>query len=423
VKNKFVPASVLEQLRKEVDVLALIGESVQLSPRGREWRGQCPFHDARRKLTFCVFPERKAFRCMSCGAEGDAIDFVMKLKRCTFREAVAILSLRFLPAVDPVLAALEEATSFYERILWDNPAAEPARQHLRDRGIRKDTAQAWRLGYAPAGWTNLTDALHQAGIEATTLEAAGLAVARTSGKGHYDRFRARLMIPIRRAGQVVGFGGRLLEGSDEPKYLNSPETSHFQKSETLFGLDQASAALSAGTPAVVVEGYFDAIALHQAGIAGAVAICGSAANEKHLSKLVEAGAREICFAFDGDPAGKAAAARAAILGLGATRPVKLLECPDGLDPDELIQREGADGFRSRMASGIACANFLIEHDLGSLPATSAVEQRVAALSRVASELERAGVRVATNQVQRLAQLVGCGMPVMEEFLRDRSLLG
>jgi DNA primase len=193
VKQRFIPESVLERIRQEIDLLKVIRESVQLSAHGREWRGQCPLHAHRRRPPLLVLPEEKQFRCLSCGVEGDAITFVMKFKRCTFREAVAMLSERFLPQPsDPVLAVLEQAARYYEQMLWEHSSAEPARGHLRERSISEETGRAWRLGYAPAGWTNLTETLLRAGISTAALESAGLSVARTSGKGHYDRFRARL---------------------------------------------------------------------------------------------------------------------------------------------------------------------------------------------------------------------------------------
>jgi DNA primase len=371
-----------------------------------------------------VLTEEKKFRCLSCGVEGDAITFVMKFKRCTFREAVANLSERCFPQpADPALAGLEQAARYYEQMLWEHPSAVPARGHLRERGIREETGRAWRLGYAPAGWTNLTDTLQRAGISAPALESAGLSVARPSGRGHYDRFRARLMIPIRRGGQVIAFGGRLVQSGDDPKYLNSPDTSLFHKSETLFGLDESAPALAGGAAAVVVEGFFDAIALHQAGVAGAVAVCGATVNETHLAALAAAGAPEVSFAFDGDDAGGAAAVRAAALGLGSRYRTTILECPEGLDPDELVQSDGAEGFRARLSRATPTADFLMEHEFRKLTCNAAaVEERVGALSRLASLFDTAGKRFTASQVERLAHLVGCNSTSVAAFLAQRSLL-
>ena len=422
MKQKFIPASVLERLREQVDLLAVVRERVQLLQSGDEWRGQCPFHAARRRPPLRVLPHKKLFRCMSCGEEGDAIDFVMKSKSCLFRDAVAILSARLVPAADPAIAALEHAAFFYERTLWEHPAARAARDHLRQRSIREETARAWRLGYAPPGWTRFGEAARCAGISAGVLEVAGLAVPRPSGKGHYDRFRARLMIPIRRGGQVIGFGGRVVDSDGEPKYLNSPETALFRKGETLFGLDESATALGSGLPAVVVEGFFDAIALHQAGIRTAIAVCGSTVSENHIVALRAAGARDLVLAFDGDEAGRAAATRAALLGLRSSCATSVLECPEGLDPDEMIHREGPDGFRFRLSQAMYASDFLIKQEFRRLRSSSAIEERIAALSRLASSFASASAKCTASQVQRLAQLVGCSASSIEAFLMQRGLL-
>src|SRR5439155_3549302 len=343
-------------------------------------------------------------------------------KHCSFRDAVALLSERFIPAGDLASTALENAASFYELTLWEHPAAQGARDHLRERGIGEETARAWRLGYAPPGWTRLCEVAQRAGTSTAALQAAGLTVPRPSGKGHYDRFRDRLMIPIRRCGQVIGFGGRVVDGDGEPKYLNSPDTALFHKSETLFGLDESAAAFGSGSTAVIVEGFFDAIALHQAGIVSAVAICGSVLGERHLAALRAAGAHDVVFAFDGDAAGRAAATRAAPLGLRSSCAARVLECPDGLDPDELIHREGPDGFRFRLAHAMQSSDFLIEQEFRSLTSSSAIEERVAALSRLASSFASARAKYTASQVQRLAQRVGCSGSTIEAFLAQRGLL-
>jgi len=317
----------------------LIGESVRLWERRSEWHGQCPFHAARRRPPFRISHGNQRFHCLSCRAEGDAIAFVMRSRRASFREAVEVLSVRLPPARDPILDVLERAGRFYEKTLWEAASAHGAREHLRERGITVETAQAWRLGYAPNGWTAVTDAMRAEGFSISALELAGLSVARPKGNGHYDRFRGRLMIPIRRGGKIIAFGGRLIDGrNDQPKYLNSPESSCFRKRENLFGLDESRASIVREGQAVIVEGFFDAMALHQTGIATSVAVCGSAVNEKHIASLIAAGASRVVLAFDGDRAGCEAAARAAELSLGWRCSARILQCPADVDPDELVQR-------------------------------------------------------------------------------------
>src|SRR4051812_7272788 len=228
MKEKFMPAFVLDRIRAEIDLVHLIRESVRVWERRSEWHGQCPFHAPRQRPPFRISHDKKRFHCLSCRAEGDAIAFVMRLRRVSFREAVEVLSARLGRSHDPVLDVLERASCFYEQTLWEAPPAELAREHLRHRGIAKETAQGWRLGYAPSSWTALTDTMTAEGFSSSALESAGLSVRRTSGNGYYDRFRGRLVIPIRRAGKIVAFGGRLIDGrDDQPKYLNSPDSSCF----------------------------------------------------------------------------------------------------------------------------------------------------------------------------------------------------
>src|SRR3954469_25820120 len=207
MKEKFMPAFVLDRIRADIDLVHLVRESVRVWERRSEWHGQCPFHAPRQRPPFRICHDKKRFHCLSCRAEGDAIAFVMRSRRISFRDAVDVLSARLMSASDPVLDVLERASRFYEYALWEHPGAERAREHLRQRGISRDTARAWRLGYATTGWTTLTDAMKAEGLTSSALESAGLSVRRPNGNGHYDRFRGRLMIPIRRSGQIVAFGG------------------------------------------------------------------------------------------------------------------------------------------------------------------------------------------------------------------------
>jgi hypothetical protein len=244
------------------------------------------------------------FHCFGCGVSGDAIKFVMQLESMSFREAVERLAADAgvdLTPPDPEEARRsqrraqlaevnEKACTFYERVLWEHPKGEIAREHLRQRGITEDTARAWRLGYAPNLWDSLCKSHALKGVEPKLVEEAGLGVPRKKGEGLYDRFRGRLIIPIRESGRIVGFGGRLLEGQSEAKYLNSPDTPLYQKGQTLFALDRAREAIRREGVALFVEGYFDAIGLHQAAVQTAVATCGTALTDKHLELVTKAGA-------------------------------------------------------------------------------------------------------------------------------------
>ncbi|HEY4731426.1 MAG TPA: DNA primase, partial [Myxococcales bacterium] len=269
----------LQELRDRVDLVAVVQRRVPLKKSGHDWKGLCPIH-GEKTPSFYVIPDKKMFHCFGCGVSGDAIKFVMQVEGRSFREAVEQLANEAgvdLTPPDPeearrsarraALAEVnEKACTFYERVLWEHPKGEIAREHLRKRGITEDTARAWRLGYSPNLWDSLIKSHALKGVDPHLTEEAGLGVPRKKGQGLYDRFRGRLMIPIRESGRIVGFGGRLIEGQSEAKYLNSPDTPLYQKGLTLFALDRAREAIRRETVALFVEGYFDAIGLHQAGV-------------------------------------------------------------------------------------------------------------------------------------------------------------
>ncbi|HXL40640.1 MAG TPA: DNA primase, partial [Myxococcales bacterium] len=285
----------LQELRDRVDLVAVVQRRVPLKKSGHDWKGLCPIH-GEKTPSFYVIPDKKMFHCFGCGVSGDAIKFVMQVEGRSFREAVEQLANEAgvdLTPPDPeearrsarraALAEVnEKACTFYERVLWEHPKGEIAREHLRKRGITEDTARAWRLGYSPNLWDSLIKSHALKGVDPHLAEEAGLGVPRKKGQGLYDRFRGRLMIPIRESGRIVGFGGRLIEGQSEAKYLNSPDTPLYQKGLTLFALDRAREAIRREAVALFVEGYFDAIGLHQAGVVTAVATCGTALTDKHL---------------------------------------------------------------------------------------------------------------------------------------------
>src|SRR5437016_2045227 len=256
----------LQELRDRVDLVAVVQRRVPLKKSGHDWKGLCPFHEEK-TYSFYVVRDKKMFHCFGCGVSGDAIKFVMQTEGRSFREAVEQLANEAGVDLTPPdaeearrsarRAALgevnEKACTFYERILWEHPKGEIAREHLRQRGITEDTARAWRLGYAPNLWDSLIKSHALKGVDLRLVEEAGLGVPRKKGEGLYDRFRGRLTIPIRESGRIVGFGGRLLEGQSEAKYLNSPDTALYQKGHTLFALDRAREPIRREGVALFVE--------------------------------------------------------------------------------------------------------------------------------------------------------------------------
>jgi DNA primase len=407
----------LQELRDRVDVVAVVQRRVGLKKSGRDWKGLCPFH-GEKTPSFYVVPDKHIFHCFGCGATGDAIKFVMQLDGKSFPEAAEELAAEAgvdLKPADPeearrsarraALAEVnEKACVFYERVLWEHRRGEVAREHLEKRGIAVETAKAWRLGYAPDLWDALCKSLARGKVDPKLVEEAGLGVPRKKQEGLYDRFRGRLTIPIREAGRTVGFGGRLLEGRSEAKYLNSPDTPLYTKGSVLFALDKARDPIRREGLALFVEGYFDAIGLHQAGVQTAVATCGTALTERHLELVQRAGARELVFVFDGDAAGLRAAQRASEIAAAAAVPARVLVPPEGEDPDETVLRIGVKAFRELVSAAQPALEFLLDRALEK--AGSSIEDRVKTVEAVAGIVRAAPTPLARDlYLEKVAQRI------------------
>ena len=336
----------IEQVRQAVDLVELIGGHVQLRKAGQTWKGLCPFHEERTP-SFTVNPDRQAYHCFGCGAGGDAFRFVMEVDKLPFLDAVRALAERYgvtLPQAaeedqaGKLHRALEEAQTFYRRALEDPETGRVARAYLAERGLTPRILEEFGAGYAPAGWDALASRL-TASVGAQALLEAGLTIRREKGEGAYDRFRNRVLVPLRLpSGKVVGFGGRAL-GDETPKYLNSPETPVYRKGKFLFGLDRARAAFKQRAEAVLVEGYFDVIALAQAGVNEVVATSGTALTLDQC-RLLKRYVPRVLLVFDGDTAGQAAAEKALPLTTAAGLAARVVILPEGEDPDTLVRKGG-----------------------------------------------------------------------------------
>lgn len=353
-----IPQEFIDELLQRTDIVGVIGERVPLRQAGANYKALCPFHEERTP-SFTVSPERQTYRCFGCGAHGTVIGFLMEHDRLGFREAVAELAARAGLQIPnstaprsqqaaeqaPLLSALKQADSFFRDALRRHPKRQAAVDYLHQRGISGEIAAQFGLGFAPPGWNNL---LKQFNDTRLAIEA-GLIIAR-DGKT-YDRFRDRITFPIHdRRGHVVGFGARVVtEG--EPKYLNSPDSSVFQKGREIYGLYHALRAQPRIERLIVVEGYMDVIALTQAGIPGAVATLGTATTREQALLLLRS-APELVLCFDGDNAGQSAACRAAenlLPVLQGDRQVRVMIMPQGSDPDDLVRAEGRDAFEQRLS--------------------------------------------------------------------------
>ncbi|HNX49069.1 MAG TPA: DNA primase [Thermoanaerobaculaceae bacterium] len=369
---------VVQQVREAADIVAVIGDVITLKHRGRNWLGLCPFH-GEKTPSFNVSREKGTYYCFGCKKGGDAIDFVMETERLSFAEAVERLADRFgvvLPMASPearrrrdesseITAALEAAQAVFHRSVHE----DRPRAFLERRGVDPPTVLDFGLGFAPGEWRGLCDAL-KGKVAERTLVAAGLAVQGEDGR-LWDRFRDRVTIPIHSSrGGVIAFGGRTL-GDDPAKYLNSPETALFSKSQTLFALDRAVRVFARTERCLVVEGYFDCIALHAAGFGETVATLGTSLTEHHAREL-QRRVRRVVVCFDGDAAGRRAALAALRTLLGLDLEVRVLLLPSDQDPDDIVRREGSEGFARRLDGALREADFLIGQ-MGS----SREERRVA----------------------------------------------
>jgi DNA primase len=369
-----IPTSFIDQLVARTDIVEVIGARIALKRAGKEFKACCPFH-GEKTPSFTVVPDKQFYHCFGCGAHGSALGFLMDYEHLGFVEAVEELAAKAgieIPRDEAVhnqpkpeqslYTVLERAGELYRKELKNS---ERAKSYLKQRGLTGETAVRFGIGYVPEAWDWLIQRLAPgASTEARQqLLQTGLIIAREQNPGHYDRFRDRIMFPIRDTrGRTIGFGGRILD-KGEPKYLNSPETELFHKGRELYGLYEARQSTRSCTRLMVVEGYMDVVRLHQAGITYAVATLGTATTDEHLQRLFRV-CNEVVFCFDGDRAGRAAAWRAlenALPQVREGRQIRFLFLPDGEDPDSLVGREGREAFEARLLEAEPLSEYFVRH--------------------------------------------------------------
>jgi DNA primase len=366
-----IPSSFIDELLGRVDIVEVIDSRVQLKKAGREYQACCPFHNEKTP-SFTVSPDKQFYHCFGCGAHGSALGFLMEYEHLGFVEAVEELAAMVNMEVpreagqfsenksqQDLYAVMEKALQYYRLQLKQHAQAARAADYLKGRGLTGEIAVEFELGYAPPGWDNLGARLLAQGVSEAQLLQTGLVVKKEGG-GHYDRFRDRIMFPIRDSrGRAVAFGGRSLGGDDGPKYLNSSETPIFHKGRELYGLFQARKAERKLERLLVVEGYMDVVSLAQFGIRNAVATLGTATTRDHLERLFRV-VPQVVFCFDGDRAGRQAAWRAlenALPVLSEGRQINFMFLPEGEDPDTLVRQEGKDGFEARVTAAISFSDY------------------------------------------------------------------
>jgi DNA primase len=422
-----IPQSFIDELLNRVDIVDVIEQRLPLKKAGREYQACCPFHNEKTP-SFTVSPGKQFYHCFGCGAHGSAVGFLMEYEILAFPEAIEELArsagMEVPHEAGPAPRAddrrldhyslLEKVERFYRAQLRQHPQSARAVDYLKARGLSGEIAQTFGLGYAPPGWDSLSSHLTDAHQRQLAIEL-GLLVKKDEG-GCYDRFRDRIMFPIRdRRGRCVGFGGRVL-GDEKPKYMNSPESPVFHKGQELYGLFEARKAGQKLERLLVVEGYMDVVALTQFGLSNAVATLGTATTPEHLERLYRT-VSEVVFCFDGDAAGRRAAWRAlenALPVMRDGREARFLFLPEGEDPDTLVRRIGADAFREETVDSVPLSEFFYE-SLCQQVDTGSVDGRARLVELARPLLNRLPDSVFRDlMLERLSQQSGLKLPQLQQ---------
>lgn len=465
---------ILARIRDSVDIVELISQSVSLKKAGANYKGLCPFHEEKTP-SFNVHPGKRIFHCFGCSRGGDIFKFLMLHQNLTFPETVKILAGKAgisLPAArrETTEDRAEErknkeirkvnawAAEFYQDALRSKTGAG-ARKYLSERGISQDSVETFGMGFAPVGWRNLFENLTRRGARPEMIVSAGLAKPISGRDGYYDVFRDRILFPIHSPnGAVLGFGGRMMEEDSDaggqdgaPKYLNSPDTAIFRKNRTLYGLHQSREAIRASRTALLVEGYFDVIALHQNGIRNVVASMGTALTPDHVRTLRREGLSEkILLCFDPDTAGEGAARRGGAMLLGEYQQtglpgewragdeltkllgsaggargwnrmaLQVVTLPPGEDADSFVRVHGEKAFNGLLENAENLIDYLLEGVVSSCPQGAPIEGRVRALEEAASFLSGQQEAVRREYVRKLSQRLEIDEDLAERILQSRG---
>lgn len=362
-----IPEHVIEQIRSQSDIVDVISDYMQLTKRGRNYFGLCPFH-GEQTPSFSVSQDKQIFHCFGCGAGGNSITFVMDIEHIAFPDALVKLGQRagipleldiqseqsdtanpFSKKEEQMRQAHTFAVEFYHHILMNTEDGEPALNYLLERGFTREQIETHQIGWALPNWDTLSILLERKGYDLSEMAESGLIIQKESDGSHFDRFRGRIMFPIRdENGKTIAFSGRILNSDgEEAKYLNSPETPIFHKSQVLYNLDKARAAIRKSRQVVLMEGFIDVLSANRAGVYNAVATMGTSLTTQHITKLKRL-VQQVTICYDGDNAGFEAAKRAAKMLHDEQLKVEVAVLPDKLDPDEYIQTHGQEAFTNQI---------------------------------------------------------------------------
>ena len=404
---------VKERVRDAIDIVDLVGTYITLRRAGKAMVGLCPWHEDSRP-SFNVNPERQTFRCWVCNIGGDVFSFLMRMEKIEFREALEQLADRAGITLARGRGGLppDEKSALFKTLGWAaerfadclqrSPEATAARNYLASRGLTPETIAKFQLGYAPAAWDWLLRQASAAGISTEHLSRTGLAVERQDRSGHYDRFRDRVLFPIRDPlSRCVAFGGRVLPGAspDSAKYINSPETPVFSKSSMLYGLDTARETMGRSRRAIVVEGYTDCLAARQAGIDDVVAVLGTALGERH-AKLLRRHADTIVLVLDGDDAGRRRADEILDVILAEPIDVRIARLPPGVDPCEFVLEHGKEAFEALIAAAIDPLEYRMDEAVAKLAGRPGDDAALEAVESVLKPLASVSAKSPLSPSQR-----------------------
>lgn len=393
-----ISESKIGEVRERTDIVELVSQYVSLKRSGANHMGLCPFH-SEKSPSFSVNAARQFFHCFGCGVGGDVFSFLMKIEGMTFPDAVRRLAAQHgIDLEERVLSPEEElrqqqrerfyrvnevAADYFHQLLMEDRAGEEARHYMKTRGYGRKAAGEYQIGFAADLWDGLEKHLQQQGQASADAEALGLIRPRKQGDGYYDMFRRRLMFPIYDlSGRVVAFGGRVLDDS-KPKYINSPESPIYHKGRVLFGLYQARQAMRQSGEVLVVEGYFDQLALYRAGFPQVVATCGTALTAEH-ARLLKRYVQRVILLFDQDKAGKQATFKAMTVLQEEGVPAAVIELPLGDDPDSFIQGQGVEAFRQRLEKARSVMDLFIDDVLSE--AGEGIEQKARAAEKIVEQI-------------------------------------
>jgi DNA primase len=419
--NKRIPQSFIDELLARVDIVSVIEPFVQLKKAGSNYKALCPFHQEKTP-SFTLSSSKQFYHCFGCGASGNAITFLMEYERMDFIDVIEHLASQTgleIPQefvadqtasseVQPLYVRMEQSSKFYQTQLRNVAKSKPAITYLKQRKLSKEVVRRFNIGYAPIGWDNLLRYFDNSSVTHKQLFTAGMVIQKEGGD-FYDRFRHRIMFPIRdRRGRVIAFGGRVLSDDDTPKYLNSPETPIFHKGNELYGLYEVLQLKSKLNSLLIVEGYTDVVALAQYGIDYAVATLGTATSANHIQRLFRL-VPEVVFCFDGDKAGRSAAWHALEVMMPILRDnwqVKFMFLPEGEDPDSLVRKIGKEAFAQKIKQADVLSEFFFQY-LTSQVDLDKMDGRAQLANLVMSYIQKMPMNVRREMLcENLAKQVG-----------------